>query len=171
MKRARSLWHDQQGSALIEATVLIPVMLTVFLGVFEFSWYYFQQQVVETGIRDAARYMARIPITSTASSDPCTQVDGSDVSYKSYAANIAATGNPLSGGTARAKGWSASDITITCGKSAALSSGTYADGAASMTIIEVKTHFTNPSLGFFAFLKLAAPAILISHKERYIGPG
>src|SRR5262245_61795636 len=55
----QSLCRNRDGSALIEATLVVPVLLTLCLGVFEFSWLFHHQQLVSAGIRDAARYAAK----------------------------------------------------------------------------------------------------------------
>ena len=49
------MWGDEQGAALLEATLLTPVLLFLVGGVFEFSWYFYHQQAVEVGLQDAAR--------------------------------------------------------------------------------------------------------------------
>src|SRR5258707_1844738 len=89
-----SLWHDTEGSAFVEAAVVLPVLVPLMLGFLEFSWYFHKQQLVESGVRDAARYLAR---TNGANSDanPC-----SVASAVSNAQNIAVNG-AASGGTAR----------------------------------------------------------------------
>ena len=55
----QSLWRDNEGSALIEGAILLPLLLTFVLGVFEFSWLIYQQHLISTGIHDGARYIAR----------------------------------------------------------------------------------------------------------------
>ena len=55
----RSLWRNDEGSALIEGAIIVPVLLVLVLGVFEFSWLIYQQHLISTGINDAARYIAR----------------------------------------------------------------------------------------------------------------
>ena len=55
----QSLWGDDEGSALIEGAIVVPVLLLLLLGVFEFSWLIDQQHLISTGIRDAARFIAR----------------------------------------------------------------------------------------------------------------
>ena len=55
-----SVWRDDEGSVLIEATILMPFLVTLMFGLFEFSWYFHKQQLVESGVRDAARYLARV---------------------------------------------------------------------------------------------------------------
>lgn len=164
-----SLWRDDDGSALIEATIVMPTLISFFLGVFEFSWYLYNQQLVVSGLRDAARYMTRIELTD-GNRDPCAQKDQNGVLYTADAANIATTAQ-ASGGSARVGGWNAADVTISCSASAALDAGNYADGSTSMTIIDVTTRFADPSLGLFATLGLKAPMLSFSHQERFIGPG
>lgn len=165
-----SLWRAEDGSALVEATIVMPLLITLFLGVFEFSWRLYNQQLVVSGLRDAARYMARVELTG-GNRDPCAQKDQNGVLYTDDAANIATTAEPLPGGSARVTGWSAAKVTISCVPSAALENGDYADGSASMTIIEVATRFADPSLGLFSSLGLKAPMLSFSHQERFIGPG
>jgi hypothetical protein len=167
---ATSLWRDEDGSALVEATVVMPMLIALFLGVFEFSWYFYNQQLVVSGLRDAARYMTRIELTD-GNRDPCVQKDQNGVLYAAEAANIATTAETDAGGSARVSGWGAADVTISCLSSAALDDGRYADGSTSMTIIDVATHFTDPSLGLFSVLGLKAPLLSFSHQERFIGPG
>jgi hypothetical protein len=165
-----SLWREDDGSALVEATIVMPLLIALFLGVFEFAWYLYNQQLVVSGLRDAARYMTRIELTN-GNRDPCAQKDQYGVLYTDDAANLATTAQPLPGGSARVAGWKPADVTISCVPSLALENGDYADGAASMTIIEVATRFADPSLGLFASLGLKAPMLSFSHQERFMGPG
>jgi Flp pilus assembly protein TadG len=164
-----ALWRDEDGSALVEATIVMPLLIALFLGVFEFSWFFYNQQLVVSGLRDAARYMTRIELTD-GNLDPCIQKDQNGVLYTADAANIATTAE-ATGGSARVHGWSAADVTISCFSSAALDAGNYADGSTSMTIIDVATRFADPSLGLFTTLGLKLPMLSFSHEERFIGPG
>jgi Flp pilus assembly protein TadG len=170
LARMTALWGDCDGSALVEATIITPFLLTLLLGVFEFSWYFYNQQLVVAGLRDAARYMTRIELTN-GNGDPCAQKDQNGVLYTADAANIATTAQPAGGGSARVSGWNPADVTISCLSSAALDNDRYADGSTSMTIIDVTTSFADPSLGLFPALGLKAPLLSFSHQERFIGPG
>ena len=78
--KARSFWRDEEGSALVEATIVMPLLLSLFLGVFEFSWFFYNQQLVVSGLRDAARYMTRIELTD-GNRDPCAQKDQNGLLY------------------------------------------------------------------------------------------
>src|ERR1700735_2394125 len=168
--KATSFWRDEEGSALVEATIVMPLLLSLFLGVFEFSWFFYNQQLVVSGLRDAARYMTRIELTN-GNRDPCAQKDQYGGLYTDDAANIATTAQPSAGGAVRVSGWSPADVTISCVSSAALEDGDYADGSAGMTIIDVAPGFAGPSFGLFASLGLKSPMLSFSHQERFLGPG
>jgi Flp pilus assembly protein TadG len=157
-----SLWHDAEGSALVEAAVVIPMLVPLFLGVFEFSWYFHKQQLVESGVRDAARYLAR---SSAADSDknPCN--DAPSVAN----AKLIATNGVITGGTARVPGWAVGNVTITC-PSFANAAGSYL-GATTIYRVTVTTSFADPALGFFGLLNLMTPNLSASHTERSIGNG
>ena len=156
----RSLWRDDEGSALIEGAIIVPVLLIFVLGVFEFSWLIYQQHLISTGIHDAARYIAR-------SANP------HDLTIKKDAKNLATTG-AIDGDTARVRGWTTRDVDI----SYAFVNNPMGDngltpfrGDAVIESVTVSTTFTVPSLGFFGFLGLKPPALTVSHQERVIGPG
>jgi Flp pilus assembly protein TadG len=166
MKTVDSLWHNHEGSPLVEAAVLTPMLFTLVFGVFEFSRFFYTQQLVEAGVRDAARYLARVGPLSGGST-PCTQTDSGGTLYKTYAQNVAIYGS-TSTGTARVTGWTG-PVTITC-PTTDNSAGTYQGGTTIYTITAT-TSFTDPSLGFFGLLGLNAPSISFTHKERFIGPG
>ena len=156
----QSLWRNGEGSALIEGAIIMPVLLILALGVFEFSWLIDQQHLISTGIHDAARYIAR-------SANP------TDLTIQKRAKNLATTG-AIDGDTARVKGWTTRDVTITYA-SVNNSVGTNGlppfRGGAVIQSVTVSTIFTVPSLGFFGFLGLKPPALTVSHQERVIGPG
>lgn len=157
-----SLWDDTEGSALVEATILMPLLVVLIFGVFEFAWYFQKQQLVEAGIRDAARYLARVYDVQEGS-NPCS--NSTDVTD---AKNIAVYGT-TSSGTARVTGWTAADVTLSC-TPLDNSTETY-DGGTTLYIINAGTTFADPALGYFGLLGLTTPNLSASHSERAIGPG
>src|SRR6516165_317005 len=156
----QSLWRDGEGSALIEGAIIMPVLLILALGVFELSWLIDQQHLISTGIHDAARYIAR-------SANP------NDLTIQKHAKNLATTG-AIDGDTARVKGWTTRDVTITyasVNNSVGTNGLTPFRGGAVIQSVTVSTTFSVPSLGFFGFLGLKPPALTVRHQERVIRPG
>jgi Flp pilus assembly protein TadG len=156
----QSLWRNGEGSALIEGAIIMPVLLILVLGVFEFSWLIDQQHLISTGIHDAARYIAR-------SANP------NDLTIQRNAKKLATTG-AIDGDTARVRGWTTHDVNITytpVNNSVGVNGVPPFRGGAVIQNVTVSTSFTVPSLGFFGFLGLKPPALTVSHQERVIGPG
>ena len=156
----RSLWRNDKGSALIEGAIIVPFLLVLVLGVFEFSWLIYQQHLISTGINDGARYIAR-------SAKP------HDLTIQNDAKKLATTG-AIDGDTARVKGWTTRDVHISyasVNNSVGSNGLTPFRGDAAIQIVTVSTTFAVPSLGFFGSLGLKPPALTVSHQERVIGPG
>lgn len=159
-------WHDDKGSALVEAAVMLPLLLILVLGVYEFSWLFYQQHVMSDGLRSAARHLARSPHSCDTGSPRWADDEAA-------AQLLAATGSVLSG-RPRLKGWSSNMIAITC---TPIDNPLGPDGLrmyrgnAIVYVVTVSSRFTDPSLGFFRMLGLQSPVISASHSERVTGPG
>lgn len=163
---ARSSWCDEQGSALIEGAVLLPVLFVLMFGVYEFSWLFYQQHVMSDGLRDAARHLAR-------SWDYCNPASPNWIADEAAAQVLAVTGS-VTKASPHIKGWKPEMITVACTPidNPADSNGLrrYRGGAV-VYVVTVACRFTDASLGFFRFLGLRTPIISLSHSERVIGPG
>jgi hypothetical protein len=157
---------DEEGSALIEGAVVVPVLCVVLFGIYEFSWFFYQQHVISTGLRDAARYAARLPAACNPSSPEWPSVEA-------FAKNLATTGS-INGGAARVAGWTSAAIRLDC---RGIQNPTEARGLSGyragpvILVITASTHFREPTLGLFGLLGLPSPTISVSHSERVIGPG
>src|SRR5262245_55171514 len=78
LRMAQSLWRDRGGSATLELAVLMIPMVVLLGGVYEFAWVFHKQKLIEAGVRDAARYLARVCTNqnlpncpSSTDPDPC----------------------------------------------------------------------------------------------------
>src|SRR5262245_5089807 len=91
-QRLHRLCRDTEGSALLEGAIVTPFLCILVFGVLEFSHFFYQQHLVSTGVRDAARYLAR-------TADPTAS------GTQTTAQNLAATGLPGGGSTRRTTGF------------------------------------------------------------------
>jgi hypothetical protein len=165
-RRPETLLRDDEGSALVESAVLVPLLFALLFGVYEFSWFFCQQHLAAIGVRDAARYLARV-------SSPCDEHSAAWSMEQANARTLATTGS-IRGNTARIKGWATTMVELRC---TAISNPigprglrAYRSGEV-VYVITASTRFVDPALGFFAFLRLAPPVISVSHSERAIGSG
>jgi hypothetical protein len=162
----KSLARNEDGTALLEGAIVVPVLCILLFGVYEFSWFFYQQHLISTGLRDAARFMARLPAA-------CNPVSFNWSFDQASAKNLATTGS-INGGAARVNGWTAASIRLEC---KAIENPVEANGLSAFRggpviyVVTASTRFTDPALGFLGFLALKTPIISVSHSERVIGPG
>jgi Flp pilus assembly protein TadG len=149
----KSVSRTDSGAALVEAAIVLPIVLVLVGGVYEFGFFIYQDQLATSGVRDAARYLA---LTS----------DPTDVTNQTDARNLAVTGS-IGGGPPRVAGWSPSDISIAV-DAVDNSADTYSGGA-TIQLVTVSTSFLDSTLGFLGLLGLKAPTITASHEERVVG--
>jgi Flp pilus assembly protein TadG len=138
---------------MVETAIILPVFLTLVGGVYEFSFFLYQEQLAASGVRDAARYLA-------------LTADPTNPTYQTDARNLAVTGS-IDGGSHRVSGWNTSDVAIAV-NAVYNEVGTYS-GASAIRLVTVSTSFVDPSLGFFGLLGLKKPTINVTHQERFIG--
>src|SRR5262249_21346603 len=128
--------------------------------------YFYQQHLISTGLRDAARYLSR-------ASSQCNPNSPNWLIDQAYARNLAATGS-IAGGAARVKGWSAAAVRVVC---TPIENPIGPDGLSAFRggpfifVVTASTRFPDPGLGFLRLLGLNSTVISVSHSERVIGPG
>lgn len=149
----------EKGSALVELTIVIPIITILGLGVLEFANFFYDYQIVQSGVRDAARYAASLPYSSSNKTKNDTAIK-----------NLAVTGL-ATGGTSRVAGWSTSQVTVTWStvSNTAVNGVTPYRYAGNVPIVTVSTTVPYSTLGFLGFLGLGSMTIKAQHKERVFG--
>lgn len=56
MRILQMLRKHEQGQALVETAITLPLLLLLLMGIMEFGWYFYNQMSVENGSREGARY-------------------------------------------------------------------------------------------------------------------
>ncbi|MER8632205.1 pilus assembly protein [Mesorhizobium opportunistum] len=157
-KIIRRLQGDESGAALVEVAITIPLVLLLSAGVFEFSNVLNTRLLLEAGVEDAARYMARC----SGDWDTC----------KGFAQNLAANG-AVSSGSARVAGWLPGTVEITKISKDATDTATgvqlYLSTKATVDVVDVSTDYTYQDLGFMSYLGFSNFTLSVSHQERVIG--
>lgn len=164
-----ALWRDNRGTAMLEMTILAPVLLVIGLGVIEFGNLIFKRHIIENGIHDAARYIAGMQ-------------DCNDAALQQDAADIANYGNIDATGSPRVTNWLLTpadifcdDVTATYGTVTLRGSGIGGPGNLRLVRIETTVNYGAIDLGFLSILNgigtigfdtLSFP---VHHEERYYG--
>jgi len=152
------VWQDVDGTAVVEAAILLPVLLILVYGALEFSWIVGERHTIDQGLADAARYIAH---SATPNDDIVKR-----------GARLLATTGEMDGGALKVRGWSAEDVDISY---TVITNSPGPDGETGLrggNIIEtvtVSTSLVLPSLGFLSAFGIQAPQMIASHSERVIG--
>ncbi|MFB9269910.1 TadE/TadG family type IV pilus assembly protein [Bradyrhizobium erythrophlei] len=165
--RISGIWRNEDGSALLEGTVLMPFLMTLILGTLDYSFFFYQQHLVAGGVRDAARYLARTSNPSSSTSQTTAQ-------------NLATTGSPTGGSYRRVNGFDPGNVAISISYVGnALNATTHlrayreappeCGGPDQIAIINVTGSFPYASFGFLTYLGLSSPTVSVTHSERCIG--
>lgn len=164
----KRLMRDDRGAALVEAAVTFPVLITLGFGVFEFSNAFYAHQEITTGVRDAARYLARAELSPAAPT-----CDAAINAAAAGAKNLAVYGNISGSGNARVYRWTAAMVTVTSTDVAnAVDPQTGESpyrGFNPLCIVRVAAAVPYPQFGLLTYLGIGVPTFNLAHSERWIG--
>lgn len=103
MSRLLRLAADNRASAAAEMALITPLLLLLMFGAVETGNYFLSEHVVQKGVRDAARYASRLPITDYPACDKTADAE-------QRIRRVARTGQP-NGTQVRVGGWTDDDMT------------------------------------------------------------
>ncbi|TIQ51787.1 TadE/TadG family type IV pilus assembly protein [Mesorhizobium sp.] len=154
----RTFRRDEDGTALVEMAIVAPFVVLLSAGVFEFSNMLNTRLLLEAGVEDAARYMARC----SSDWDTCAGL----------AKNLAVNG-AVTGGSARVTGWTTTAVTVSKSSTAAVDASTgtqlYLSSKSTVDVVEVSTSYTYPDVGFWSYLGFGDLTLSVAHQERVFG--
>jgi Flp pilus assembly protein TadG len=127
-------------------------------GLFEFGSLFYNFEMMQTGVRDAARYLARV-------ADP--------VASEAAARNLAIRGTVDTSGSPRVKLWQPTHIQITYKTIPNPVDETTGRrlyrGRNPLIVVRVSTSFDHPGTGFLNAVGLGPVRVAAAHEERYVG--
>jgi Flp pilus assembly protein TadG len=89
---ARRLGRDDDGAALLEFTVILPFLMVLGFGIFEFSNMLYQYHLITGGVRDAGRFAAGLPMPATVDQNETCDVSAPQSTPVGCAKLLAVTG-------------------------------------------------------------------------------
>jgi Flp pilus assembly protein TadG len=91
------LWRSSSGSVWLEAAIMVPIAISLMVGVVDFGWGVFSAYATASkSVREAARYMGGLAL-QTATGCPSWAVTNTQ--------NLAVYGNIAGSGSALVTGW------------------------------------------------------------------
>lgn len=159
--------RDHRGTALVETALILPLMVPLSAGVFEFGNLIHDKLLMEAGLSDGARFAARC--NTKMYSDAGLAIDCADI-----ATNIAVFGNAAGTGSARIKGWQKTDVTVTIAATAdchdAVVAGVteYRSTTAQVCIVNAAGTLVYSGIGMLSLLDIGPITLNGFHQERLI---
>ncbi|MBX9746716.1 MAG: pilus assembly protein [Hyphomonadaceae bacterium] len=150
--------RSRKGAALVEFSLLAPILVLLMGGLSEFANAMRQYHVMEKGVRDAGRYLTRVPMSG------CT-INGASVTA---AQNLVLTGR-TAGGSYFLNDWTdPSTVSVTVADCVSNSPQVYR-GRAQMPVIEVTARAPYQDLGLLSVIGLDNFELEVSHQQLWIG--
>lgn len=152
------LARDRRGAALVEFTLLAPLLIGLMCGLSEFGLAFRQYHVMEKGVRDAARFLSR-----SAADAPCPTAGAGWSTAVTEARNLAVTG-ATAGTEPLLAGWSdpaTVSVTVTCTNNV----GSAWHGPPQLPVVKVTAVSPYVDLGMLEALGLTPPTLRVSHQE------
>jgi len=154
---ARRLGSDTSGVSLLELTIILPVLLTIGLGIMEFGNALYTYHLITVGVRDGARYLSGVAADTTLNADGI---------------NIAVKGNESGTGSNRVSWWNTSVVFVDRWEIPNINVATGAKiyrGGDTIPMVRVRTSVPYQSLGLLSYFGLGTINLTASHEERVYG--
>lgn len=146
----RHLLRDRRGVASVEFALMTPVVFALMFTAFEGGHYLWTEHKVIKGVRQGARYAARLPFASY-SCGSTTPTGTTDIPLDNIK-NVVRTGIPSGQAFPKVKGWTNGDITITVSCNSSFDEGLYSNTTGGAPRVLVSTVVTYPAiLGLLGF--------------------
>ena len=163
---ASGLLGDHCGGPLAEFALLIPFLIAILFGAFEFARILYIQQIVTKGVQDAARFVARSPSTTFGTGCP--------PSGPGWNATLATAETLATRGDTTATALLFSDFTtdtltiqVNCAASGDLLTPLIT--GTSIPVVSVSAEVPVTDIGFFSFLAREGITLRASHEEMGVG--
>lgn len=148
-RQARRLGRDDDGISLLEAAVVLPVLIVVMAGAFDFGRAFTTLSVAQKGLRAATRFMSTLPVQAV-----CGW--GLDQGRK-----LAIYGNIEGTGKAAIPGWVPTDIILEQPVSCA--------PPEDVSIIRLSTHVHYKALMWQTVGLPSTISLSTEHEEKWLG--
>jgi hypothetical protein len=150
--------RDTQGAAAMEAGLALPFIAMLAAGLFEFGGLFYNFELIQTGVRDSARYLARV--ANPTASEPAAR-------------NLALRGTVDETGTLRVKWWQPANLQVTYRTIPNPVDQTTGRrmyrGGDPLLVVRVSTSFDYAGLGLLNLVGLGPVRVAAAHEERHVG--
>lgn len=152
-RRIVFLFRASEGAAAVEMAMVLPLLLLLLFSAVEAGNFFLSEHVVQKGVRDAARYASRVPLSQL--TDPGCAL-ASDAIQQNRIQELARTGVADGTGPLRLRAWDSNisvKVSIACDTSG-IYAGVFSDFPDGAPVVTVSASVPYPAL--FNFLPFAS---------------
>jgi Flp pilus assembly protein TadG len=164
-ERLSALHSECSGAAAVEVAIATPFLVLLTAGVIEYGSMLRATELMQTGVRDAARYLANMPGLPQASS-----ADRSSIEDR--ARRLAVTGTIASNGAPRVKDWATSGVQVTYEPIANPRDATTGlrahRGDNTIYVVRVTGTMNYTGVGLLQALRVGPVIVSAAHEERHV---
>lgn len=156
-----------RGTSLIEMALVLPLLLVLLGGILEIGRALHHHQVLETSVRDAARYLARVPDVGQPVGTPCSAAPAG--SAAATARRLAMYGTTLNGVPPLLVYWSDTQPQEVCIETTTRTLTDGSGGTFDVPVIRMTVAVDYEDLGLLGLAGLNAVRLTASHEEIHVG--
>lgn len=166
MGRIRHLLRNHCGVVSVEMALMTPILFAFMFTTFEAGYYLWTEHKVIKGVRQGARYAARLPFANyscSSAGEITTLTNEAGANVYDAVRNVVVYGNAAGSGFPKVKGWGRDDISISISCDAGTTTGLYGSQQGGAARVLVNTVVDYPAIyGLLGFdtsgLKVRAQA-------------
>ena len=162
----KKLIGGRDGAALIEFTVLVPLLLALMAGFIEFGMAVQSHHVVQKALRDSTRYLAQVPGFDATTPVDATPCNGAPTGQALIAKNLAIYGNIGGTGTSKISGWGYDGICVIGPTSRSV---TFNGVTTEVLVVQMTAQAPYGGVGFLSVLGFTGITLRGSHEQAYLG--
>ncbi len=166
VRALKRLIGAENGAALIEFTVLMPLLFALLAGFIEFGLAIQNHQLVQKSLRDSTRYLAQVPGFDATTPVDATPCNAAPTGQALIAKNLAIYGNIGGTGTSKISGWGYDGICVIGPTSRSV---TFNGVTTEVLVVQMTAQAPYNDVGFLSILGITGITLGGSHEQAYLG--
>lgn len=166
VRALKRLIGAERGAALVEFTVLMPLLFALMAGFIEFGMALQRHHVVQKSLRDATRYLAQVPGFDATTPVDATPCNATPTGQALIAKNLAIYGNIGGTGTSKISGWGYDGVCVIGPTSRSV---TFNGVTTEVLVVQMTAQAPYNDIGFLSILGFTGITLGGSHEQAYLG--
>ena len=166
VRALKRLIGAERGAALVEFTVLMPLLFALMAGFIEFGMAMQRHHLVQKSLRDSTRYLAQVPGFDSTTPIDATPCNDTPTGQALIAKNLAIYGNIGGTGTPKIIGWGYDGVCVIGPTSRSV---TFNGVTTEVLVVQMTAQAPYNGVCFLSLLGFTGMTLGGSHEQAYLG--